>query len=596
MEVRNINQNNLLKVNLSNESVTTKEIPESWLEKFIGGKGLGAALLHEENRSGLDPLSPENNLILAWGPFLGLAPGASRYCVVTKSPLTGTFLDSYSGGHFPSYLRFNLPGYRAITISGKASHPLVLTINGDEIKLEDGKDYWGSTTREMGATREGFLEASIGPAGENLVKFATISSDGGKHHAGRGGAGAVMGSKNLKSIFVRKLDKPDCLPDLPGLRKEQLDYLRSSENTRWARNAGTIGTLNPMNEAGALPTRNWTKGRFDGTDEIDDEAVASARTNRVSCYLCPIACGYNLKFAAGTDNEWETHKGPEYETTVMNGSLPEIGNLEEVSRIGNLCDSLGLDTISTGNVISWAMETSEKGLIDYSIGFGDGEKAAELVEKVARREKLGDLLAEGTRRAGEKIGGAAREAAVEVKSLELPSFEPRGSFSMALAYATSDRGACHQRAYPIGTDALGNERDPYSTEGHAAAVIPDQNIRSLTYSLITCDFTAYQLDHISDWLSAFEHDLSEEELKVTGERIWNLTRLFNLREGFSREDDKLPERMKKPLGGEGPASGNFITEKGFQEMLDEYYSLRGWDSEGRPKKEKLDELDLKNWA
>ena len=167
---------------------------------------------------------------------------------------------------------------------------------------------------------------------------------------------------------------------------------------------------------------------------------------------------------------------------------------------------------------------------------------------------------------------------------------------MALAYATSDRGACHQRAYPIGTDALGGERDPYSTEGHAAAVIPDQNIRSLTYSLITCDFTAYKLNQISNWLSTFDHELSEEELKVTGERIWNLTRLFNVKEGFSREDDKLPERMKKPLSGEGPASGNSITEKEFQEMLDEYYSLRGWDSEGRPKKEILDELDLKDWA
>ncbi|MCF7876563.1 aldehyde ferredoxin oxidoreductase, partial [Candidatus Bipolaricaulota bacterium] len=318
--MRKINQNNLLKVNLTDESVTTEEIPEDWLEKFIGGKGLGAAFLHEENRPDMNPLSPKNNLIFAWGPFLGLAPGCSRYCVVTKSPLTGTFLDSYSGGHFPTYLRFNLPEYRAMMVSGKANHPLVLTIDGGEVGLEDGREYWGSTTREMGAAKEGFLEASIGPAGENLVKFATISSDGGKHHAGRGGAGAVMGSKNLKSVFVRKLDKPGTLPDLPGLRKEQLNYLNSSENTRWARNAGTIGTLNPMNEAGALPTRNWTKGRFEEAGEIDDEAVAEARANSESCYLCPIACGYNLKFAAGTDNEWETHKGPEYETTVMNGS------------------------------------------------------------------------------------------------------------------------------------------------------------------------------------------------------------------------------------------------------------------------------------
>jgi aldehyde:ferredoxin oxidoreductase len=594
--VSKINQDKLLKVDLTKKNVSTEKIPESWLKKFIGGKGLGAALLHEENKVDVNPLSEDNKLIFSWGPFLGLAPGASRYCVVTKSPLTGTFLDSYSGGHFPTYLRFNLPEYRAIVISGAASEPVTLQINKGEVKFKDAGRYWGKTTREMADVKEGFLEASIGPAGENLVKFATISSDGGKHHAGRGGAGAVMGSKNLKSVLVSKIDEPDTLPDLSELRGDQLKYLSSSDNTKWARDVGTIGTLDPMNEAGALPTGNWTKGRFEGAGDIDDEAVTAATANRESCYLCPVACGYNLKFAAGSENEWETHKGPEYETTVMNGSLPEIGNLEDVARIGNLCDSLGLDSISTGNVISWAMEVSEKNLIDYSIGFGDGEKAAELVKKVAGRDDLGDLLAEGTRYAGEKVGGEAREASVEVKGLELPSFEPRGSFSMALAYATSDRGACHQRAYPIGTDALGGDRDPYATEGHAAAVIPDQNLRSLTYSLITCDFTAYQLDQVKDWLTAFGYDLSGDELKTTGERIWNLTRLFNVREGFSREDDKLPERMKKPLEGDGPARGNSISEEEFQEMLDEYYSLRGWDEEGRPKKEKLFELDLEDWA
>jgi len=595
-EVSKINQDKLLKVNLTERTVSTEKIPERWSKKFIGGKGLGAAILHRENQPNLDPLSGDNNLILAWGPFLGLAPGASRYCVVTKSPLTGTFLDSYSGGHFPTYLRFNLPEYRAIVITGKASQPVALQVDQGKVELKEAEQYWGKTTREMAEVEDGFLEASIGPAGENLVKFATISSDGGKHHAGRGGAGAVMGSKNLKSVLVRRVDEPDNLPELPELRQEQLKYLSSSDNTKWARDTGTIGTLSPMNEVGALPTRNWTKGRFEGAEEIDHESVAEATANRESCYLCPVACGYNLKFGAGTDHEWETSKGPEYETTVMNGSLAQIGNLEDVSRIGNLCDSLGLDTISTGNVISWAMETSGKDLIDYDIGFGDGKKAARLVEKVARRAEIGDLLAEGTRYAGEAVGGEAREAAVEVKGLEFPSFEPRGSFSMALAYATSDRGACHQRAYPIGTDALGGDRDPYSTEGHAAAVIPDQNLRSLTYSLITCDFTAYKLEQVQNWLAAFGYDLSEEELKTTGERIWNLTRLFNVREGFSREDDKLPERMKKPLKGEGPASGNAISEDEFQKMLDEYYSLRGWNEEGRPKEEKLRELDLEGWA
>jgi len=594
--VTKIDQDKLLRVNLTEGEVFTETLPNDWLKRFIGGKGLGAALLFENNEPNVDPLSPENNLIFTWGPFLGIAPGASRYCVVTKSPLTGTFLDSYSGGHLPSHLRFNLPDYRAIIITGKSKDPVILEIDQGDVGLVDGSEYLGKTTREMASAKEGFLETSIGPAGENLVKFSTISSDGGTHHAGRGGAGAVMGSKNLKAVFVKRTSKPDELPRLGDLQREQLKYLSTSDNTKWAREEGTIGTLAPMNEVGALPTRNWTKGRFKRANEIDDKAVANVTANRESCYLCPIACGYNLKFAAGTENEWETNKGPEYETTVMNGSLTEIANLEDVARIGDLCDGLGLDTISTGNAISWAMECSEKGLIGYEIDFGDGNEAADLVQKIACREGIGDLLAEGTKYAGQHYGGKAQEASVEIKGLEFPSFEPRGSFSMALAYATSDRGACHQRAYPIGTDALGGERDPYSIQGHPEAVIPDQNLRSMTYSLITCDFTAYQLEQVKDWLSAFGYDYSEKDLEIVGERIWNLSRLYNVREGFSRKDDKLPERMKTPLKGEGPAKGNYITQKDFEQMLSRYYKLRGWDRDGKPKSEKVTELNLEQFA
>ncbi|MFB6291712.1 MAG: aldehyde ferredoxin oxidoreductase family protein, partial [Candidatus Bipolaricaulia bacterium] len=585
-----------LRVDLTTGRISTEKIPDRWLTKFIGGKGLGAALLHEENESGLDPLSPDNNLIFVWGPLLGIAPGASRYCVTTKSPLTGTFLDSYSGGHFPTYLRFNLPEYTAVVFTGKSDKPVALKVEEGKAELVNGEKYWGKTTREMANLMDGYTEASIGPAGENLVKFATISSDGGKHHAGRGGAGAVMGAKNLKAVFVRERSKPESLPELTKLKKDQLNYLSESEATKWAREEGTIGTLAPMNEAGALPTKNWTRGKFEKAGEIDDEAVGEVVANRESCYLCPIACGYNLKFSSGTGNEWETHKGPEYETTVMNGSLPALGELEEVARIGDICDTLGLDTISAGNSISWAMECSEKGLIDYQIDFGDSVKAQELVRKIAAREEIGDLLAEGVKYAGDEIGGEAEEAAVEVKGLEYPSFEPRGSFSMALAYATSDRGACHQRAFPIGSDALGGDRDPYAIEGHPEAVIPDQNNRSLTYSLITCDFTAYRLDQIKDWLEKLEFDYSQEELKEIGERVWNLTRLFNIKEGFSKKDDKLPERMKKPLQGEGPAEGNCITEEEFDSMLERYYELRGWDKVGRPTPEKVQELGLENWV
>jgi len=266
-----------------------------------------------------------------------------------------------------------------------------------------------------------------------------------------------------------------------------------------------------------------------------------------------------------------------------------------VTELADRADRLGMDTISLGNVVSWLMEMSERGLVDSDIEFGDAEAAAELVRKIAHREGIGDHLAEGAARAAERLcDGApeAREAAVEVKGLELPAYDPRASFSMALAYATSDRGGCHQRAFPIGSDAMGGDRDPFGTDGHAEVVVDEQNEGALSYSMVACDFTAYSYDRVAEWLNEFGYDVSVEDLETVGERAWNAVRLFNVREGFGREGDSLPERLTRPLEDGGPADGNYLTEEVFDEMLDEYYELRGWNEEGIPTPSTIERLDI----
>lgn len=582
----------ILRVNLTTSEINSEQIPEKWLDQYIGGKGLGAAYLYSELEEGVDALSPQNKLLFMLGPLVGIAPGCSRYCVTTKSPHTGTFLDSYSGGHFPAQLRFSLVDHAGIIFEGQAEEPVYLKVDNGNVKLHQASDLKGEKISRVCEYFEGYKVAAIGPAGENLVKYSTISSDEGSHHAGRGGAGAVMGSKNLKAVVV-KGDKLE-VPEVKDLRKTHLKRLADGEDTKWAREGGTPQIIDWTNETGTLPTRNWTKGSYEKTGSLNIDVVRENTKSRDACYLCPVSCGFNLKFKEGAFKGLETGWGPEYESIAMNGANTEIDDLSAVAKIADLCDELGMDTITTGNVLGWAMECSDKGLIDYDIDFGDYKKAIELVKKVANRDGIGDLLAEGTREAAKEYGEQAKEAAVQVKGLELPGYDPRGSFSMALAYATSDRGGCHMRAFSIGSDALGGDRDPYSTEGHAEAVIQLQNENALLWSLIACDTTGYTLDDSVDWLNSLRYEVDRGSLEKAGERIWNLTRLFNIREGFSRSEDSIPERLKQPLKRGGPADGNLITDEEFNRMLDEYYEMRGWRQDGRPTEGKIEELDLKD--
>ncbi|MFB6082282.1 MAG: aldehyde ferredoxin oxidoreductase family protein [Halanaeroarchaeum sp.] len=595
----------LLRVNLAEGTIETETVPAEYRDRFISGKGLGAALLMDETEPGVDPLSPENPLFFMFGPLTGYAPGTSRYAAVTKSPLTGTFVDSYSGGHFPSMARYALPEYLGIVFEGAADEPVYLEIDEDgEAHLEAADHLWGMTTEETARQFEGkrTKTAAIGPAGENQVLFATITSDEGTHHAGRGGVGAVMGSKNLKAVVAHG-GTPFDTDEIRQLKGEHTKRLGTSDDVEWARTGGTQLVPDWTQEIGALPSHNWTKGTIEDIDDLNIDAFEPGHVGVDACTGCPVACGHVTDFS-GTDVDGafpDAHVdwGPEYETVGMMGANTDITDVTGVTELAYTADTLGMDTITLGNVISWAMEASEKGFIDYDIEFGDAHAAKELVEMVAAREGIGDALANGTRRAAEELADgdeAAREAAVEVKGLELPAYDPRASFSMGLAYATSDRGACHQRAWPIGTDALGGERDPFGTEGHADAVIEDQDANALTYSMVACDFTAYNYEYAADWLNVLGYDVTVDDMRQVGERAWNMTRLFNVREGFSRAEDSIPERIKVPTQDAGPATGKALNQETFESMLDEYYDKRGWTDQGVPTEETLARLDIDDVA
>lgn len=589
----------VLRVNLTDGTITTEEVPGRLRNRFIAGKALGAAMLLEELEPGVDPLSPANKLLFMFGPLTGHAPGTSRYAAVTKSPLTGVFVDSYSGGHFPATMRFAMPSYLAIIFEGRADEPVALRVNDGEFELEDASDLWGLDARETARQfpdRETKV-AAIGTAGENQVKFASISSDEASHHAGRGGVGAVMGSKNLKAVVATGSPPDDA--DLRELRLKHTKRLATSEETSWARNGGTPQIVAWTNEVGAIPVHNWTRGTLAEGDDLSIEAFEPGHLRPDSCYSCPIACGHVTDFSdTDVDGAFPNASvawGPEYETVGMMGSNTDVTDVTGVTEMADRADRLGMDSISLGNVVSWLMEVSEKGLVDYDIEFGDARKAAEVVNKIAAREGIGDALAEGTVGAAERLCDGdpdALEAAVEVKGMELPAYDPRASFSMALAYATSDRGACHQRSFPIGSDALGGERDPFDTEGHAEVVVDEQNEGALNFSMVACDFTAYNYERAAEWLNQLGYDVDAADLEVVGERAWNLTRLFNVREGIDRSEDTLPKRMEQPLEAGGPADGNHLPLDAFNEMLDEYYELRGWGEDGIPLSDTLERLDV----
>lgn len=590
----------VVRVDLTKSRVKLEDLPWEWVPQYIGGKGLGFKYLYEELKPHLDPLSPENKLIFITGPLSGtLAPATGKYAVITKSPRTGTILDSYFGGTFGAKLKF--AGFDGIIVEGKADKPVYIDVENGEVSLKNASHLWGMGTFNTIATikkdeGDGKLSVlAIGPAGESLVKLASINVDV-IWNAGRGGAGAIMGSKNLKAVAV-KGDGRFYIADEDGLKKASKELTEKSvltEANLWAKTDGTPAIVDMSNTAGILLTRYFRSGVFEDHDKINTDVVKAHLAEVRACYACPLACKRLVKVKD------RVVKAPEYETLATAGSNCGIGDFEAVTEFNNICADLGVDTISAANTVALVMELYELGVLKKDMidgieaNFGNKEALRKLAEKIGRNEGVGKTLSEGARAAIKKFGVDEEKYAIDVKGMEIPAYEPRGTWGMALAYSTADRGACHLRAWAVSEDAFG-KMEPRTFDGKPALVKRLEDLNSVKWSLIVCDFWLINYDEMATLLTlVWGKTVKPEELKLTGERIWNLGRLFNIREGFSRKDDKLPPKFFTQQLRGGPTDGVKVSEEDFERALDEYYTLRGWNNQGIPREETLTKLNLTN--
>lgn len=592
----------ILRVNLTNGEFKVEDLDKNLAIKFLGGRGLGSKILYDEIDPRIDPLGPENKLILATGPLTGTsASAAGRYMAITKSPLTGTIACSNSGGHFGPELKFS--GFDMIIIEGKAKEPVYLYIEDGAIEIRDAKSIWGKTTHE--ATDQIHEEtdidskiACIGPGGERLVRFACIVND--KHRAaGRSGVGAVMGSKNLKAVAVRGSGSIK-VADKEAFRKITVECFKKVKSnpvtSKGLPSYGTAVLVNIINASGIFPARNFQDSVFEGAEKISGEAIADRILIRNrACFSCPIGCGRVVRVK---NPKYECmSEGPEYESDWSLGACCGVDNLDAIAKGNFLCDLLGLDPISTGVTIACAMELFERGIISTAdtgriLRFGDEDAMLDMIRAIGYREGFGDILAEGSYRMAERFGHP--EYSISVKKQEFPAYDARGAQGMGLQYATSNRGACHVRGYMTAPEILGSpvKLDPFDTKDKAQWDKTFQDLTAVVDSSGLCLFNtfAFGIDEIAEYLKAATGiQIDNQELMKTGERIWNLERLFNLKAGLTFRDDTLPERLLKEPVKSGPAKGRVVE---LDRMLPEYYKLRGWNNEGVPTENKLKELGL----
>jgi len=580
----------VLRVDLSAGTVRTEPLNEEWARDFIGGKGLGFRYLFEMLPANTDPLSPANVLAIFTGALAGTCVATTaRTVVCTRSPATGTILDSYVGGALA--LQLKLAGYDGLVLTGRAPRPSYVLIRDDRVEVRDATPVWGKGIWETDAwlkeqaSDEHLVSLVAGPAGENLVPFACLTSEA-YRQAGRGGAGAVFGSKNLKAVAVRGTGSVH-VPDIRSFMAMYEDifhnHLLTNDNL-WTYSDGTPMIVDLSQGTGLLPTRGFSQGVFEKAEGINSAAIQARKSRNRACATCPLACGQLTRNADGL------MEGPDYETLGLCGSNCGMGDLEAVIAFNRLCDNLGLDTISTGNVIGLAMLMAEEGIHDFGLHFGHVEEYLGAVENIVYRRGVGAELAKGARYIAQKYD--AEHLVMENKGLEFPAYDPRGSYGMALAYCTSDRGACHLRAWTVANEAFAN-KDPFTLEGKAAMTIEMQNLNAVKWTGIFCDFWAISIEDITQLISAGTgHPYTEKEMLTIGERIWNLGRIFNVREGFSRKDDYPPAAIfDRPLP-EGAAAGKNPTREEYDAALSEYYRLRGWTEDGVPTEEKLAALGL----
>lgn len=597
-----------LEISLTDNEIGDYSIPESWYDKYLGGRGIGARILLEELEPGVDPLGPENAVVFATGPFQGLnIPGAGRHVVMAKSPKTRAVSGSYVGGFFGHEL--GKSGYDGLIIRGSADAPKYIVLKNGEAEIEEAGDLWGMDTADFEEelhSREGEVKvASIGKAGENLVNFSCIIHDRNRA-AGRPGFGAILGSKKLKGIAVagdeeKPVDDPERLKSLRGEYARKLAETKGDSLGKY----GTAGGVMGLSEAGILPTRNFQSGQFDGAEEISGEKMYdTVLKERDSCSACPIRCKRVVETEFAGEKVRPEYGGPEYETVAALGSLCLNSDLDAIALANQKCNQYGLDTISAGDTIAFAMEASEKGYLEEEISWGDPDAIVELVEKIASREGLGEELARGIAELEEEWG---TDFAAEIKGQEVPMHEPRGKKALGISYATTPRGANHME----GTHDTTLEEEPlapelginepmsrFDYEGKAEVIKITEDLRSFNNSLIMCAFTTdmvgenYSFDAVRQMLgSVTGEEYTTEEVLEIGERNYLLLRLLAVSEGYSADDDYLPKRLREPLSS-GPTDGEAYPEEKLERVLEEYYELRGYEESGIPGEARLKELGI----
>lgn len=593
----------ILKLDLSTKTAEVLKLDEDIYRKYLGGRGLGSWILYNQLKGGINPLEPTNWILFLVGPVTAtLVPTACKYVVITRSPLTGAWVDSYASGRIAWEIK--MAGWDGLALVGKSPDPCYVSVKNDRVEFRDASHLWGknafATEKQVLTETENAGTLVIGPAAENGVKFASINSDF-YRQAGRGGTATVLASKNVKAIAVKGTGDIKCANGdaLLSMISQYIERAHELPGALSHKKYGTGAVVSVTNQAGMLPTKNFQFGTFkDAVGNIDGEGVLRHKVASKGCYSCILPCSQITKGKSGLMIE-----GPEYEILDLLGANIGIADFDFIIKANDRCDDLGLDSMSTGVVIGFAMECFERGILTkidtggIDLRFGNREAASQLIEDIAYRRGLGEVLAEGVRIAAQRIGGEAAKYAMHVKGMELPAYDPRGAFGAYLTYSVNPRGGCHRRAWPPKFEVLGNV-PPYVWEGKASLIKSMFDERIILHSLIVCDFLSGFLKiDLDDYVSMLNYvtgaDFTLEEIGQTADRIETQIRLFNCREGFSRKDDMLPDRFYQETLPEGAAKGQLLERHNFERMLEEYYSLRGWDKNGYPLKETLQKLGIR---
>ncbi len=598
----------ILHIDLTEQTCKIQNFDKAFARKYLGGNGFAVKILFEGLKRGVDPFSPENLVVFAVGPVTDTPiPSTSRAYVATKSPLNGLFFDSTFGGRFA--ITQKRTGFEALAISGKASSPVYLVIDEKGAQFKPATSLWGKLTKEtveaiQASEGENADAVAIGPAGEKRVRFACLVHywRGREGVAGRGGVGAVLGSKNVKAVVVKGTQKtqiadPQSLQELISSRKEAME-----KGTAGLKNLGTPVLVNMINTMGGLGVRNLQQEQSSRAPEIGGERLKELFFERNdTCFGCPIACGKTLRLPA--DQGGLRWKMPEYETLFSLGSMADNWDAASLLKLNSLCDQWGLDTISMGVTLSFALECFEKGYLTAqdacgrNLRFGDSPLLLDLVEETGKRQGFGDLLAEGSFHLAESLGKDAARLLNCFKKVEVAGHSARALKGMSIGYATATRGGSHHDARP--TLQYAGEFDRTKAQGQPSFAVRTQNFTALDDSLTQCRFASERgygglindnyvrmINSVTGW------GLALEEVEKLGERIYNLERAFNSREGVNREDDSLPYRATHQAIPAGPSREMYCPPEEFEKMLEEYYRLRGWDSRGNPTAEKLASLGL----